>query len=76
MTSWKASTKLILLLGMTWLLFPPTVHAYHDTGSGSLIVQAMVAVFFAVSLAIKVYWRKIKTFISTLLASGPEAKDP
>ena len=75
MKHWKASTKLVLLLGVALLLYPSTVYAYLDPGTGSLIVQASVAAFFAVSLVIRVYWRKIKVFITALFSSGPEAND-
>ena len=76
MKAWKAATKLLLLLALAFVLWPPTVYAYLDPGTGSLVVQAMVAAFFAFSLAIKVYWRKIKLLIAALFSSGSETKDP
>ncbi len=76
MKAWKTSTQLVLLLALAFVLYPPTVYAYLDPGTGSLVVQAMVAAFFAFSLAIKVYWRKIKLFFTALFSTAPEDQDP
>ncbi len=35
---------------------------YLDPGSGSLIVQVLLAVVLGAGVAIKVYWRKLKAF--------------
>ena len=36
--------------------------AYLDPGTGSLILQAIVATFAGAVVAVSVYWQKIKTF--------------
>jgi hypothetical protein len=33
--------------------------AYLDAGSGSLIVQAVVAGFAGIAVAVKLYWRRL-----------------
>ena len=71
----RTLAQLIAWLGALLLLFPQTVYAYLDPGSGSLMIQAVIAVFFAVSLAMKVYWRKIKVFITTLFSTGQKANE-
>ena len=38
--------------------------AYLDPGSGSLIFQVVVGAAMAVSLGVKVFWRRITTFFS------------
>ena len=38
-------------------------------------MQALVAAFFALSLAIKAYWRKIKLFVGGFFFTGPEVRD-
>ncbi len=68
-------SRTVLLLAAALLLFPREAHAYLDPGSGSLIVQALVAAFFALSLAIKVYWQKIKLFVRGSFFTGPEVRD-
>ncbi|MCY4587424.1 MAG: hypothetical protein OXB98_15410 [Bryobacterales bacterium] len=71
----KRISRTVLLLAAPLLLFPREAHAYLDPGSGSLIVQALVAAFFALSLAIKAYWRKIKLFVGGFFLTGPEVRD-
>ncbi len=68
-------SRMTLLMAAPLLLFPREAHAYLDPGSGSLIVQALVAAFFALSLAIKAYWRKIKLFVGGVFFTGPEVRD-
>ena len=68
-------TRTVLLLAAPLLLFPREAHAYLDPGSGSLIVQALVAAFFALSLAVKAYWRKIKLFVGGFFLTGPEVRN-
>lgn len=68
-------SRMALLMATPLLLFPREAHAYLDPGSGSLIVQALVAAFFALSLAIKAYWRKIKLFVGGVFFTGPEVRD-
>ncbi len=39
-------------------------HAYIDTGSGSIIFQALAGAAMAAGLFVKVFWRRIKSFFS------------
>lgn len=38
--------------------------AYIDPGSGSLVFQVVVGAAMAVSLGVKVFWRRITTFFA------------
>lgn len=38
--------------------------AYIDPGSGSYVLQLIVASFFAIVFTLKVFWRNIKAFFS------------
>jgi len=51
------------------LLFSSERHAYAylDPGSGSYLLQILMAGLLAASLTIKMFWRNIKDFISRLL---------
>ena len=42
----------------------PTANAYVDPGTGSFVFQAIVGGILAVGLAIKMFWRRIVTFVS------------
>ena len=44
------------------LLIPCNAYAYLDPGTGSIIIQAIVASFAAGLYAVGVCWNKIKTF--------------
>ncbi|MFA6954568.1 MAG: hypothetical protein WC538_01700 [Thermoanaerobaculia bacterium] len=46
------------------LLYPVPAHAYLDAGTGSVILQALVAVIAGAALGIRVYWGKLKSLIS------------
>ena len=47
--------------------------AYLDPGSGSVILQALVAMLAGAIVAINAYWTKIKSFLSR---SKPDEDDP
>ena len=46
------------------LLVVSPASAYIDPGSGSLIFQVVVGAAMAVSLGVKVFWRRITTFFA------------
>ncbi len=47
-----------------WLLVVPAANAYLDPGSGSLVFQVVAGAAMAVSLGVKVFWRRIQAFFS------------
>jgi len=59
---------MILILTAATLLFPCYAYAYIDPGTGSYIIQIVIAGFVAVSFMIKIYWQKIKGFVSRLFS--------
>ena len=42
--------------------FSPSVFAYLDPSTGSMILSAIVGVFATLGLAVKTYWYKLKSF--------------
>ena len=52
------SMKQILLAII--LFFPSVSHAYLDPGTGSIIIQATIAAFVGIGVALKTYWYKVK----------------
>ena len=76
----------LLMTGVSWkvfvwtiavsLIIPETVAAYLDPGSGSMLLQGLIAVIAAVLGAIGVYWRRLYAFIRRTTgkasASGPD----
>ncbi len=60
-----------VLLSVFWLpLTYQDVHAYIDAGTGSLIIQILIASFVGGLFLIKVFWGKIKRFFSNLLSKA------
>jgi hypothetical protein len=43
-----------------------SAYAYIDPGSGSIILQAIIAAFVGASTTIAIYWQKIKLFFSKI----------
>ena len=62
------------LLGFCWLLFPPPTYAYIDPGTGSYLVQVVIAGLLGVLVSLKFYWARIKSFLRERSPFG--GKDP
>lgn len=50
-----------ILLSVLWI---PSANAYLDPGSGSIIFQVVVGAALGISVAVKVFWRRIVNFFS------------
>ena len=48
------------------LLLSTKVYAYIDPGSGSIILQAIIAALAGAGTAISIYWKKVKLFFSKI----------
>ncbi|MCK4431043.1 MAG: hypothetical protein KAW19_07045 [Candidatus Aminicenantes bacterium] len=64
MNKTKRISRILLLFVVGIMAFPKCIFAYIDPGSGSYIIQMMIAVFIGISFAVRVYWKKIKAFLS------------
>lgn len=47
-------------------IFPKRIFAYLDAGSGSYIIQIIIAIVLGGAFGIKIYWRKIYSFFKNL----------
>ncbi len=67
----KYFVRLIMAL-LAFVLFcmvsPQNAYAYIDPGTGSYILQMIIAFLVGASFAIKIYWRKIRTFFTNLFS--------
>ena len=59
--------KLFFVVIVFLLIWPPSVHAYIDPGTGSLVIQMVVAGVMAGLYLFKRYWTKIKLFVGHLV---------
>ena len=57
---------MLFLLLLIFVLFTSNLNAYIDPGSGSLILQLLIAGAAAGLYAIKVFWKQIKTFFTSI----------
>lgn len=53
--------KLVLAV-IIFFMFNTNAFAYIDPGIGSIILQGFIGAIAAFSIAIKIYWQKIKSF--------------
>jgi len=44
------------------------IHAYIDPGTGSLIIQVLIASFLGALFLLKVFWGKVKVFLNNLFS--------
>lgn len=51
-----------LLVPILLLVAMPQAHAYLDPGTGSMILQGVIAAVAVVGLTLKTYWYKIRGF--------------
>lgn len=49
-----------VIAGLVLMLISPSVFAYLDPSTGSMVVSAIVGIFASIALAVKTYWYKIK----------------
>ncbi len=63
---------LALALVLTGICVAPyrSVHAYVDPGSGSYLLQLLVATLFGSLFAARVFWTKIKKFVEKVTAGS------
>lgn len=47
--------------------------AYIDPGTGSYLIQLLIATILGSLFAIKIYWRKIRAFIADKFAKSKES---
>jgi len=54
----------ILILSAIILILAENAFAYLDPGTGSMILQSLIAGFLFVGTAVGLFWQKIKNFFS------------
>ena len=56
------------MLGLAFVCIAPlhSVHAYIDPGTGSYLLQIILAALFGLMFALKVFWTKIKDALTRM----------
>lgn len=52
-------------------LSPAAAHAYLDPGTGSLLLQALVAGLLAAVMTVRIYFQRLKSFVRRLFGRKP-----
>ncbi|MEM9623207.1 MAG: hypothetical protein AAF993_16270 [Pseudomonadota bacterium] len=61
-----------LSIGLLSLAFAPSAFAYLDPGTGSMLIQGLIAGIAMAGITIKTYWYKIKNLFG---AATPEEQE-
>ena len=61
---WKCLTHSAMFALILMIASAPAAHAYIDPGTGSYVIQLLIAALAGIAVAIKIYWSKIKGFFS------------
>jgi hypothetical protein len=69
-------TDVLLISLVLVFLSTKTAYAYLDPGSGSYIIQFIIAGFVGGLFAIKTFWLQIKTFITGLSPRNKKKDNP
>ena len=64
----RLTTSSALLSVSLLPLVSQNIHAYIDPGTGSLIIQVLIASFVGALFMIKIYWKKVKAFFNKLFS--------
>jgi hypothetical protein len=69
------SLGFIAFLSALCLLWPSSAHAYLDPGTGSWVVQILIAMLVSIGIVLKRFWSQLTSFYSRLF-SGQAQKNP
>jgi hypothetical protein len=59
---------------VAWMtIFPSEALAYLDPGTGSLIVQSVIAGIAAAGFGLRLYWRRIRAWVDNRPRGGGES---
>jgi hypothetical protein len=50
-------------------------HAYLDPGTGSMLIQAAIAIIAAGSLFLSMFWKRVKAFLNKIFGSKEATGD-
>ncbi len=63
--------SVFILTGAICMATGDIAHAYIDAGTGSLVLQMLVAGFFGSLFALKLFWRRLADRISAIFRKSP-----
>jgi hypothetical protein len=76
MAQLRSVAILALALGVILLACPPRAQAYLDPGTGSYLIQVLLAGLLAGAVAAKLFWRNITAFLRRLFPRQSAPEEP
>lgn len=58
--------RVLVIFVLFYLLFPRAAYAYIDPGTGSFLLQMLIAALVGTALSVKVFWNKVKNLFKKL----------
>ncbi len=71
----RQKIKAIIFVIIFNFVFWTNAYAYIDPGSGSIILQAIIAALAGAGTAISIYWKKVKLFFSKIFKKKDNEKE-
>jgi hypothetical protein len=63
-------STILTVLGLVYLVFIEEAYAYLDPGTGSYILQLIIAGLLGGLFALKMFWSKVKNFFVNVFSRG------
>ena len=68
------SIQLVIFIGIYYILYPNSAHAYLDPGTGSFVIQIIIGFFVGGLYFLKTYWHKIIVFFKNVFHKKDKSK--
>jgi hypothetical protein len=76
MAQLRSAIILALALGVILLAYPPRAQAYLDPGTGSYLIQVLLAGLLAGGVAVRLFWRNITGFFRRIFPRQSAHEEP
>ena len=73
MKHWRCFANSLVLVVLFFFASTHDAHAYVDPGTGSYVIQILIAALAGAAFAVKIYWGRIKGIFSR---SSSETQEP
>jgi len=62
----KRSIRLLAIILLLELIITSDVYGYIDPGTGSYILQMLIAAMLGILFSVKIFWTRIKAFLKAV----------
>ena len=61
--------------GVCLIVYAAPAYAYIDPGTGSFVIQMLIAMFVSGAFAVKTFWKQIKLFFAKHFGKSKQGKN-